>query len=118
MAQGRLYRIPCAVSVENAHSHWNHREGEEGSSWQDGQQKEPRAAYGTGERSQAGSQEEEMGSDLANTAGPPTGARSSSNERWTPTPPGQGNIHLRWMKEKHLHRCHSSHDVVIHNNQQ
>jgi len=29
---------------------------------------EPLAGYGTGDRSQAGSQEEEMGSDLATTA--------------------------------------------------
>ena len=34
--RGRLKRIPCSVSVENAHSHWNDREGEKDSSSQDG----------------------------------------------------------------------------------
>lgn len=27
-SRGRLWRISCPVSLENAHSHWNDREGE------------------------------------------------------------------------------------------
>lgn len=35
-SQGWLLRIACSVSVENTHSHWIDREGEQGSNSQNG----------------------------------------------------------------------------------